>query len=390
MRGLLFLSLQHARHHRGQTAVLVLCLALTIFLPAGTHYLVSDYQRELLARAEATPMVAGAKGNRFDLTLAALYFRQTNLEPIAFGEVARLTSEDVGVVVPLNVRFTARGHAIVATSPEYYEQRGVVVARGELPLVIGDATVGATVAAELRLEPGDALFSDQRELYDISKPPALRLNVAGVLAMSGTPDDDAVFVDTKTAWILEGLAHGHGDAERQVDESLVLGRSGDNVMLSPALIEFNQVTPENVATFHYHGDDSKLPLTAILVFPKDAKAGTLAKARTNTGERWQMLVPTAVIADLMGFVFRIKTFLDSFSGVLAATTALLSGLVVLLSTRLRAGEIMTLHRIGCSRTTVARLLGIEIGLVLACAAALALCAIALARTLVPDLVSMLT
>ena len=64
MKGLWYLSWRHASHHRGQTLVLVLCLALTILLPAATHFLVRDYETGLMARADSTPMVAGAKAAR--------------------------------------------------------------------------------------------------------------------------------------------------------------------------------------------------------------------------------------------------------------------------------------------------------------------------------------
>ncbi|MCP3919065.1 MAG: hypothetical protein GY711_26275 [bacterium] len=386
---ILYLSWRHARYHPVQTAVLTACLALTIFLPAATHWLVRDYEAQLIARANDTPLIAGTKGNRFDLTLAALYFRPSALEPIPFSELEALDASGVGLAIPLNVRFTARGRAVVATSPDYYAQRGLRASAGTVPLRIGDATLGAKVALELGVVVGDSLFSDQRELYDISKPPALKLSVVGVLAPRGTADDEAVFVDTKTAWILEGLAHGHGDVETDVDESLVLERRGDNVAVSQAMLEHNEVTEANVGTFHYHGDTSKLPLSAILVFPASAKTGTLAKARMNAERRYRMLVPGDVIADLLGFVFRVKAFLDSFAGVLAATTVLLSALVVVLSTRLRAGEIETLDRIGSSRFTVFRLLAIEIGMILVVSAVIAAAGVAAARTLVPDLMQRL-
>ena len=84
-----------------------------------------------------------------------------------------------------------------------------------------------------------------------------------------------------------------------------------------------------------------------------------------------MLVPSDVIDELMGFVFRVKSFLDAYSGVLGAVTALMTMLVVVLSMRLRAREMRTLNRIGCSRFTVARVHGTEILLVLVLAVTLA-------------------
>ena len=186
MKGVGHLALRHALHHRGRTLILTLCVSVTVFLPLASAVLVHDYERALVARADATPLVAGARGNRFDLTLMALYFRASALPPIPFGELEPLRAGGEALAIPLHLRFTARGRPIAATSPEYYDVRGLRPERGTRPLRIGDALLGARVARELELGPGDALFSDQRELYDISKPPALKLHVCGVLAPRAT------------------------------------------------------------------------------------------------------------------------------------------------------------------------------------------------------------
>jgi len=384
VKGVWLLSWRHALHNRAQTVILVACISVTIFLPCATAVLTSEYEQRLDARAEATPLVAGARGNRFDLTLSALYFRESTLPQVSWGELEELRSGGDCVPVPLHVRNTAQGFPVVGTTPEYFERRDLVAGAGTLPLLIGDCVLGAGVAEALGRAPGDTIFSDQKELYDISRPPALKMRVCGVLTRSDGPDDDAVFVDVKTAWIIEGLAHGHDDADG-VDEKLVLGRAEDEVVLSGAFIEYNEVTPENVDSYHFHGELGAMPLSAILVFPRDLKAGTLIKARGNLSRTWQVVSPREVIDDLLSFVFRIKAFLDGYSGVLATITALMTVLVLLLSMRLRRREMETLDRIGGSRFTKARLYGSEMVLVLILSVGLALAALGVSRLVLPDL-----
>ena len=384
MRGLFFLSWRRLRHDRLRTAVLVLCLAVPIFLPLATRRIVSGYERELVARAASTPLIAGAKGSRFDLVLGALYFRRQDLPPIPWSELLALSAAGEGTCIPLHARFTAQGHPLAGTSPEYFELRGLRPAAGTLPLFLGDAALGAGAARALGLGPGDALFSDPRELYDISKPPALKLRVSGVLAPSGTADDQAVFVDVKTAWILEGLMHGH-DAPGKIDDSLVIARGQDAVAFSGALIEFNEVTPENLGGFHSHARLEELPLSAVLVVPRDEKAATVMKARVNASEAWQMASPSAVIDELLSFVFRVKALLDACASVLAASTLAMTGLVLLLSARIRAAEMRTLQRLGAARGTVARLYLSEMALVVAASSAVALLGLLLLGLFVPDL-----
>ena len=377
------------RFDRLRTAILVGCLAVPMFLPLATGRLVSGYERELVARAADTPLVLGPKGSRFDLVLAALYFRENRLETLPWSELEAQQAREEGTCIPLHARFSVRGRPLVGTAPEYYELRGLRPAAGALPLTLGDAVLGARVAAELELGPGDTVYSDPRELYDIAKPPALELNVVGVLEPSGTADDEAVFVDVKTAWILEGLVHGHAEPE-EIDPALVIGRSERAVAFSGALIEVHRVTPDTLASFHHHASPENLPLSAVLILPRDAKSATLMKARVNAAGAWQIVVPTEVIDDLLGFVFRIKALLDTFSAVLAASTLAMTGLVLWLSVRIRAAEMRTLDRIGAARGTVVGLYATEIVLTVGLSAALALAGVALAGVLVPDLTGVLS
>lgn len=389
MKGTVGLALAHARHHAVTTAVLVLALACTLFLPWASRLLSDRWQRDLASRSQSTPLVAGTRGNRFDLTLKALYFRPSELEPVPYRTVREIADTGLALAVPLQVRHTARKRPIVATSPEYYEVRRLRTVRGTIPLDLGDCTLGARVAEELELDVGDALFSDPTDLYDISRPAALKMHVRGVLAPTGTADDHAVFVDVRTAWILEGAAHGHDDVVRQVDEGMVLGRTEDNVTMSSALIEYNEVTPQNAASFHYHGDEGALPLSAVLVFPDSAKSQTLLKARFNTSKTQQMVVAEEVVDDLLSFVFRVKDLLDGIALLLATCTVLLAGLVIVLSLRLRRDERWTLHRMGVSRSRVFALFGVELFAIAGLGVALAAGGTFVALRFLHDLVAML-
>ena len=386
MSGILHLAWRHAVAHRGRSALLVACVALALWVPWTAGALASQYDGELRSRAARTPLIVGAPGNRYDLTLAALYFRPSQLETVPYRQLERLQDQGRATCIPLHMRFTARGHPVVATSVEYVEFRGLRPAAGRHALRLGEVSLGAEVAGALGLAPGDALFSDPTELYDISRPPALKMRVAGVYAPTGTPDDGAVFCDVRTAWVLEGIAHGHAPAE-EIDEELVLSRAEESVAVSGALMEYAEVTPENEASFHYHGDTSLLPLTAVLAIPGSVKDGTLLRSSVNAAGELQAVTPSEVIDDLLGVVFRIKGFFDLVGAFLLGTTALLVSLVFLLSSRLRAAEMRTLDRIGAPGRVAAGLIGVEVALVLLIAAAFAAGATALTLRWLPDLVS---
>jgi putative ABC transport system permease protein len=199
-------------------------------------------------------------------------------------------------------------------------------------------------------------------VFDIAGSYPVKLRVMGVLEPSGTPDDRAVFVDIKTAWLVEGLAHGHSDiTATNTDGSVVLNRDETNVTANAALLEFTEVTPQNIASFHFHGDPDQFPISAVIPVPKDERSATLLRGRYQGPESSvQILVARSVVEELMGLVFRIKRFFDANAALVGVATGLFLLLVVLLSVRLRRPEMETLFRLGCARGLIAKLVATEL------------------------------
>lgn len=389
MRGVLLLAVRHVMHNRVASVVLTLCIAVTLLLPGASQVVVMQFQSALTNRAEQVPLVAGTKGSRFDLALSTMFFRESELSTIPMGELEALRESGMGVAVGMSTRFTTRGRPLVGIGREYFEQQRLTTSDGTLPLLIGDVVLGARLAATLKLSTGDQLSSDQRDEYNIATPPSIMLHVCGVLEPRGTPDDDAAFVDLKTIWLLEGISHAHEDAS-SVDPALVLGEADGQRVLSQALIEDNTVDDDNVASFHMHADASTLPLTSILFFPNDERAATIIKARVNRSDAYQMVSPTRVVDELLAYVFRVKALIDTLSIVLGACTVLLTGLVVTLSLRVRARELETLNRIGCSRFTTVSLVGLELLVILLISGAVAVAGTVVAAMAFNDVAGVLS
>ncbi|MHC4202355.1 MAG: hypothetical protein ACYSU0_20375 [Planctomycetota bacterium] len=394
MRRILLLAWRYVAFNRLKTSILVACMTLTLFLPIAVHVLVRHYNAELIARAETTPLVVGAKGNRYDLCLRALYFKAKSPDPIEFGEVAKLRDTGLALPIPVHARFTAHNKRspIVGTSLDYFAFRGLEVREGTLPLVLGDAVVGSEVAEALSLGPGDGLLSDERSVYILSGAYPLKMHVVGVLDDTGSPDDHGVFVDVKTAWIIEGLTHGHKDVSKEASRDLIIERTDTKVVTTAKIFEYTEVTPDNVGSFHFHGDPAGFPVTAVIVVPADQKSEVILKARYDVGpygEDRQMIRPLKVIGDLMGIVFKVEMFFKMNFGVVAVSTALFLVLVVLLSLRIRKSEMRTMFKIGASRWTVFWLQATELGMILLMGLAVASLAAGALVLLAPEFVRVL-
>lgn len=352
----------HAWRHRGRSALLIGCVCVAVIVPVLSRSLAARFERGLRARAEMAPLVVGARGGRFDLVLASLYFRSAPIDPVTFGRFETLARDPLAMAVPIHARFTAGGDAVVATDVGYFQRPGqpLAFAEGRLFARMGEAVAGSAVATRQSLSPGSSVLSDLREAYDITNVAPVKLNVVGVLAPTGTADDEAIFVDLETAWLLEGFSHGHDDAESIEREDLVIARQGDRVALSEALRTHQAITDENAASFHVHGSRDEFPLTAVLLYPKDERATTILQARLNSQAGMQAIEPAAVVDELIAFVVRLRLVFDAVSIVLAASTGALVALIATLGYRLRADELRTLADMGASWRTAALLVGGEL------------------------------
>ncbi len=375
----LFLAWRYVVFHRVKTIILVACVSLTLFLPLFLNRMISEFETQLMARAESTPLVVGSKGSRFDLALHALYFRGRTPELLSMGDFQELRDSGLAQVAPLFSRFSARGYPIAGTTLDYFDRRGLAVAEGEMLSMLGDCVLGANVAAELGLGAGDHLLSDPKNVFDIAGDYPLRMRVVGALASRGSPDDDAVFVDLKTAWVIEGIGHGHKDMEKAPDREAVLDRSASNVVANAALPQFMEITEENAGSFHFHAEPEDLPITAALVWPNDDKSRALLLGRFTTGaDEAQILESVEVVEEMLGMVFKVKRFFDANFALVAASTGLFLTLTILLSLRLRRREMQTMFQIGCSRGTVFWLQACELLIVLVISLFVAVCLAALA------------
>jgi putative ABC transport system permease protein len=357
----LYIAWRYVSFNKAKTATLVACIVLIAFLPVSLELLLDESERQLMSRAVTTPLVVGAKGSALDLVMNTLYFGDEVPELIAMEASGRVMETDLALPIPVYVRFRARGYAIVGTTLDYFEFRGLKVAEGRQIAVLGDCVVGANVAEKLNLKPGETLISSPETRFDLAGVYPLKMKVTGVLEKSHTSDDLAIFVDIKTAWVIQGLGHGHQDVTVLKDPTLVLRRTKDNVAATAKLYHYMEITDENIDSFHFHGDITGYPITAVIVVPYDAKSGTILQGRyLSKAETLQIVKPEDVIDGLLQNIFRIKNVLDAVISVVALATVMAIVLVFALSLRLRQREIETVFKLGCSRMTIARLVASEI------------------------------
>jgi len=159
-------------------------------------------------------------------------------------------------------------------------------------------------------------------------------------------------VDIETAWLIQGIAHGHDDLVKMPTN--VLKQEEGNVVGNAAVRMFAEVTDENVGSFHFHGDEGSHP---------DARhcgAASRCQVRrrswqgaTRAARRCFIIRPSEVMEALLATLFQVETLVVAALGLVAGAAVLVAALVFFLSFRLRQREFATLADLGVGQGTLA-------------------------------------
>lgn len=361
MRDVIYLAWRYLAYHRLKTAVLIASVAMIVYLPVGLNIVVRESAEQLIARADTTPLLIGAEGSQLELVLNSLYFESEPPPPMRFAELTRVDETGLANTVPLYCRFRTRHSPIVGTSLGYFELRDLAIREGRLFEMLGECVLGAEAARMAGVGPGDSVMSTPENVIDISGVYPLKMNVVGVLAASGTPDDRAVFVDVKTAWVIQGLGHGHAALSESEESSVFqLGEDGETVTHT-SVEQYNEITPANVASFHFHGDQGTFPITAVVAIPNDQRSGTILEGRyLSDGELAQTARPAAVMQELLATVLTVRRYILLALLLVGAAAVAMMILVFILSLQLRRRELETIAKIGGGRGRITSLIAAEI------------------------------
>ena len=348
----IWLAARALLHYRWRTLALSLTLGLALALIGGSHLAIKEYEAQLNARANHTPLVIGAAGSRYDLVLSSLFLRGNTLRDYPMALVKETQALGLGIAVPLHLKWTASGAPLVGTQLEYFEQRSLQVKIGRLPLMIGEVVLGSSIAQQLKLTVGQELLSDQGDLYDLAASYPQKLSIVGILHEQHSPDDEAIFCDMKTAWMIEGLGHGHREAK------------GGEVLNAAEVMDQGGRTAQKERV-HFHGDPTQFPMSALLFFPDSARAQSLLRGKLSRNPLIQVQISTDVMDELLSFIVRFGALIEGIGVILLIAAIFLFLLILWLSAELRRDEWLNLRRLGVRKVQIFMLAGYElIGMVI--------------------------
>lgn len=359
----IFLALRYIRSTKGTTSLLVFGLSIAVYLPLFSYFAVDAVQEKLVERGLESPILVGYKGDQFDLTMNALYFRGTVRDSIKMNVHEELQARGDGISVPLNIHHTASKSPIVATTLDYFAARDLRVAEGRNFAVIGEVVAGSRVAQDFHLAVGDSIRSDVTNLYNIAGAYPMTLKVVGILSAHQNEDDRAFFVSIQTGWALDGLLHGH---EKVTKENVLnpQAKEGENLEATAAIFLFPEITDENRNTFHMHGISSQMPIDSVLFFPDHQKSHDQVLGEMELASLHHAIRPHKVVQNILSIVFAIQTALHAYFAVLCLATVSFLGLIFSLRYRLREEEFVLMERIGGAKNIILVMLCTELGIIL--------------------------
>jgi putative ABC transport system permease protein len=101
----LYLAWQYIRFNKVKTIILVASITLIAVLPLALEVLLAESERQLLSRAQTTPLLIGAKGSSLDLAMNSLYFDDEVPELMTMEAADRVYDTELALPIPLYVRF---------------------------------------------------------------------------------------------------------------------------------------------------------------------------------------------------------------------------------------------------------------------------------------------
>ena len=359
LRHAFYLAVQHLKSSPRRTLVLASGLAIALFLPWFSWNATSVVEAGLLSRAQDSPILVGRKGDRFDLTMAALYFQGHVRDPVPYGE--RHTMDGRGTLLPLHVSHSADGSPLVGTDVAYFEHRGTPLIEGRTFALLGEVVAGAAVAESFGLQTGDHIRTDTTNLYNLAGAYPYMLTVVGILAPMGTADDEVFFSSLQTAWMLDGSVHGH---EAVTEDNALPGEEEGPLEATAAMFMIQELNEATRASFHLHGSTDELPVSGWIVIPSDTTQHDQLLGDLALNETLQAVRPGSVVQEILNIVLRMRDFLSAWFALVALSTLAFSTLVLSLSLRLRERELTLIRRMGGSPRTILTLIGVEISLII--------------------------
>ena len=423
LRALFGVAYQSLLYRLSGVALAIAAVAISVFVLLSVEHVRNEARSSFASTVSNVDLIVGARTGEINLLLLSIFRIGNPTANISWESVEEISEQpNVEWVVPISLGDSHKNFRVVGTSAEFFDRykygqsKPLVFKSGERFTNTLDVVVGAHVATDLAYGLGDELvLSHGMADTSFTHHDQVTFAVSGVLATTGTPVDNALFVSLEAIEAIHADEDSeHHDAHADHDEHAESERHDEHAdhdehahheesehhdehadhdeHAHHEASEHHDKAEEHgqhAANDHHHQHDHPPigTVTAILV-GLDSAAFTLQVQRwvnEFADEALLAILPGFALAQLWSLVGGVENVLRGIS-ILVFISALFGlNAMMLASMRERKREIEILRSIGAPSRFIVALLIIESMLIVTVGIILAvtglLCAIALANNL---------
>ncbi|WP_259016944.1 ABC transporter permease [Emticicia fluvialis] len=229
----------------------VLLMTLGIAIISLLLLLGKQLQDKFAKNISGIDMVIGAKGSPLQLILSSVYQIDNPTGNVYMSDVQEIAQNPlVKEMIPLSMGDNYRGYRIVGTNKKYLEHFKANFATGAIFKKDLDVVLGAQVAANTGLKPGDTFISSHGLDAEGEQHGDKKYKVVGILEFNNSVIDNVVLTSLSSVWNIhdheeahaEGEAHEEGEADmskKEITSALIKFRSPMGLMTLPRNINQN-------------------------------------------------------------------------------------------------------------------------------------------------------
>jgi putative ABC transport system permease protein len=291
-------------------------LASITFLLLASHQINQAFERDLAG----IDLVVGAKGSPMQLILSGVFHIDVPTGNVPLAAIQALqTHPQLAKIIPISLGDSFRGFRIVGTTAAYLEHYDAKIGQGALWTQPMQAVIGAQVARQTGLKPGDTFAGSHGLGAAGEEHGQTPYTVVGVLAPGGSVLDRLVLTATESVW----QVHETDTALDEEDQKI--------------LQEEREVT---LALIQY-----KTPLAAV-TFPRFI----------NTTTEMQAAAPALEITRLLAMLGVGTDVLKALAAVLLLSAGLSVFIALWSAVRERRADLALLRMLGAPPARIALLL----------------------------------
>ncbi len=356
---LLQVAYQSLRYRMSGVLLTILSVALSVFVLLGVEHVRQETRSGFASTVSGVDLIVGARTGDINLLLLSVFRIGNATANVTWDAVEAISEEErVSWVVPISLGDSHKNFRVVGTTEEFFERykygggQPLDFIEGQKFNREAEVVLGAQVAVELSYGLGDSLIlSHGMADVSFSHHDQVPIEVVGVLERTGTPVDNALFVNLETIEAIHADEEEHEHEEAHHDEH--------------EHEEAHHDEHEHEEAHHdEHEGHSHPPLgtvTALLV-------GLESQIATLQVQRWineyaeeplLAILPGVALTQLWELVGNVENVLRGISILVFISSLLGLNAMLLASMRERRREIDILRSIGAPSLFILALLVIE-------------------------------